>query len=133
MMPGIIISFIFSKQGYLILRTSSSQNQLACEPQAIDDAAHWFCIQVGAADLPRGAWSYLFAFQQSCLDQSFDAAKSVVFWRFPSRKQIAVWFHIWTRKKCRLCWTRPIPLRGMEYAIGLSYILQSAPDFESRN
>ena len=74
MMPGIIISFIFSKQGYLILRTSPSQNQLACEPQAVDDAAHWFCIQVSAADLPRGAWSYLFAFQQSCLDQPCDAA-----------------------------------------------------------
>ncbi len=61
------------------------------------------------------------------------AARSVVFWRFPLRKQIAVWFHIWTRKKCRLCWTHPIPLRGMEYAIGLCYTLQSAPAFESRN
>jgi hypothetical protein len=63
MMPGIIISFIFSKQGCLILRTSPSQNQFACEPQAVDDAAHWFCIQVSTANLPRSTRSYLFAFQ----------------------------------------------------------------------
>ena len=74
MMPGIIISFIFSEHSRLVFCTSPTQNQLTCVSQPVDDATHWFSIQVDTANLPRSAWSYLFAFQQSCLDQAFDAA-----------------------------------------------------------
>jgi transposase len=73
MMPGIIISFIFSEHGRLVFCTSPSQNQLTCVPQPVDDATHWFSIQVDTANLPRSAWSYLFAFQQSCLDPHREA------------------------------------------------------------
>jgi hypothetical protein len=53
MMPGIIISFIFSEHGRLVFCTSPSQNQLTGVPQPVDDATHWFSIQVDTANLPR--------------------------------------------------------------------------------
>jgi hypothetical protein len=61
MMPGIIISFILSEQVALIFRTSPSQYQLACESQVIDDAAHWFSVQISSTNLPWSTWSGLLA------------------------------------------------------------------------
>ena len=41
MMPGIIISFIFSKQGRLFIRASPLQNQLAGAQEPLQNAPHW--------------------------------------------------------------------------------------------
>jgi len=37
MMPGIVISFVFSKQGSLVFRTTPLQNQLASANEPFDN------------------------------------------------------------------------------------------------
>ena len=74
MMPGIIISLIFSEQGKLVLRATPLQNQLASAPEAANNLANGFGIQLTAANFPRCPRRYLFAPQQTGLDQPFDRA-----------------------------------------------------------
>ena len=40
MMPGIIISFVFSEQRWLIVRTAPVQYQLACPQKPLDDCGY---------------------------------------------------------------------------------------------
>jgi len=40
MMPGIIISFVFSEQRRLIVRTAPVQYQLACPQEPLDDCGY---------------------------------------------------------------------------------------------
>ena len=74
MMPGIIISLIFREQGKLVLRATPLQNQLASAPEAANNLANGFGIQLTAANFPRCPRRYLFAPQQTGLDQPFDRA-----------------------------------------------------------
>ena len=74
MMPGIIISFVFSEQTILIVRTAPMEYQLACPKEPLDNAPNRLGIQIGAANFPGGAGSCLFALQQACLNQPFDRA-----------------------------------------------------------
>ena len=45
MIPGIIISSIFSEQGKLVLRATPLQNQFAGAVEAIDNPANGFGVQ----------------------------------------------------------------------------------------
>ena len=72
MMPGIIISSIFSEQGRLAFHTTPWQNQLASAEEPVDNAANGFGIQISAPNFPRCARSYLFALQQTSLHQTCD-------------------------------------------------------------
>ncbi len=60
MMPGIIISFIFSKQGRRVSRTTPLQNQLAGAEKPVDNALNCFVIQIRTTNLPGSARSDLF-------------------------------------------------------------------------
>ena len=62
MIPGIIISCIFSEQGKLAFRATPLQNQFASAVKAINDPANGRGVQITAANFPRCARSYLFAF-----------------------------------------------------------------------
>ena len=72
MIPGIIISSIFSEQGKLVLRAAPLQNQFAGAVEALNNATNGFSIQITAADLPRCTRSYLFALQQAGFNQPLD-------------------------------------------------------------
>ena len=61
MMPGIIISLIFSEQGKLILRATPLQNELAGALEAVNNLANGFGVQITAANFPRCPRRYLFA------------------------------------------------------------------------
>jgi hypothetical protein len=61
MMPGIIISLIFSEQGKLVLRAAPLQNQFASAVEAVNNPANGFGIQISAANFPGCTRSYLFA------------------------------------------------------------------------
>ena len=61
------------------------------------------------------------------------SSRFAAFWRSHSRKPTLVWWRIWSRKKCRLCLTLPIHLRGREFGIEPCCILRCALDFESPN
>ena len=58
MMPGIIISLIFSEQGKLVLRATAL---LASALEVANNLANGFGIQITAANFPRCTRSYLFA------------------------------------------------------------------------
>ena len=60
MMPGIIISFIFNKQGRRVSRTTPLQNQLPCAEKPVDNALNCFVIQIRTTNLPGSANSDLF-------------------------------------------------------------------------
>ena len=60
MIPGIIISSIFSEQGELVLRAAPLQNQFAGAVEAIDNPANGFGVQIAAANFPGCAGSHLF-------------------------------------------------------------------------
>jgi len=83
MMPGIIISFIFSEQLSLIFWTAPMENKLACPVKLLDDTPNRLCIQIRAANLPWSARSCLLALQQACLHQTFD--RTVTHATHPSR------------------------------------------------
>ena len=72
MMPGIIISSIFSEQMGLLFRAFPSQDQLAGAEELLHDAPHWLGLQISAADLPGSARSCLLARQQTALNQPLD-------------------------------------------------------------
>jgi hypothetical protein len=59
MIPGIIISSIFSEQGELVLRATPLQNQFAGAVEAIDNLANWFGVQIAAANFPGCTGSHL--------------------------------------------------------------------------
>jgi hypothetical protein len=59
MMPGIIISLIFRKQGKLVRRATPLQDQLAGAVKAIDNLANGFRIQITAENFPRCPTRYL--------------------------------------------------------------------------
>ena len=61
MMPGIIISLIFSEQGKLVFRTTPLQSQFASTVEAANNPADGFGIQITAANFARCTRSYLFA------------------------------------------------------------------------
>jgi len=69
MMPGIIIFFIFSKQGTLFFRAFPLQNQLAGAQEPLQNGPNWLGGQISAADLPGSTRSPLFAHQQTALNQ----------------------------------------------------------------
>ena len=60
MIPGIIISSIFSEQGKLVLRAAPLQNQFAGAVEAIDNPANGFGVQIAAANFPGCTGSHLF-------------------------------------------------------------------------
>ena len=60
MIPGIIISSIFSEQGKLVLRAAPLQNQFAGAVEAIDNSANGFGVQIAAANFPGCTGSQLF-------------------------------------------------------------------------
>ena len=60
MMPGIIISFVFSEQNRLVFCTTPSENQLTSPKEPVDNAPNRLGIQVGAANLPGSTGSSLF-------------------------------------------------------------------------
>ena len=66
MMPGIIISFFFSKQDRLIFQTTPLQNQLACAQESFDNTSNRLIIQICSLNPPGCASSNLFALQQAC-------------------------------------------------------------------
>src|SRR6516162_10608471 len=72
MIPGIIISLIFSEQRRLVFRAPPLQNQLAGAVEVLNNAANGFSIQITAADLPRCTRSYLFALQQTGFNHPLD-------------------------------------------------------------
>ena len=61
MMPGIIISLIFSEQGKLVFCATPLQNEFASAVEAVNNPANGFGIQITAANFPRCTGSYLFA------------------------------------------------------------------------
>jgi hypothetical protein len=61
MMPGIIISSIFSEQSKLALRAAPLQNQFPGAAQAVDNPRNGFGVQISAANFPGCTESYLFA------------------------------------------------------------------------
>src|SRR5271166_779618 len=67
MMPGIIISFVFSKQGWLVFRTTPLQNQLARADEPFDHTPNWLVVQIGTTNPPGCARSDLLTLQQACL------------------------------------------------------------------
>src|SRR6516165_8653744 len=71
MMPGIIISLIFSEQGKLILRATPLQNELAGALEAVDDLSNGFGVQLTAASLLRCARVSFRALWQTGLYQPF--------------------------------------------------------------
>ncbi len=73
-MPGIIISFIFSKQQRLVFQTTPLQNQFACPEEPVDNASNWLGVQISAENFPRSTGSCLFVLQQARLHQPFDRA-----------------------------------------------------------
>ena len=62
-MPGIIISFIFSKQQRLVFQTTPLQNQFACPEEPVDNASNWLGVQISAENFPRSTGSCLFVLQ----------------------------------------------------------------------
>ena len=72
MMPGIIISFIFSEQSSLTFCAVPLENQLAGPKEARDDTANWLSLQIGTTNFPRSTWSGLFALQQPRFYQSLN-------------------------------------------------------------
>src|SRR5271166_2964345 len=67
MMPGIIISFVFSKQGWLVFRTTPLQNQLARADEPFDHTPNWLVVQICTTNPPGCARSDLLTLQQACL------------------------------------------------------------------
>ena len=59
MIPGIIISSIFSEQGKLVLRAVPLQNQFAGAVEAIDNPADGLGVQIAAANFPGCTGSHL--------------------------------------------------------------------------
>ena len=74
MMPGIIISFIFSEQLRLIFQTTPLKNQLAGAEEPADDTPNWLGIQIRTANLPGSPRGCLFPLQQTRLHQPFDGS-----------------------------------------------------------
>jgi len=72
MMPGIIISSIFSEQSRLAFRATPLQNQFAGAEEAVNDTSNWLCIQISAPNFPGSTGSCLFALEQTSLRQPFD-------------------------------------------------------------
>ena len=72
MMPGIIISFIFSKQNRLVFQTTPLQDEFACAEEPFEDTPNWLGVEIGTQNCPWSARNRLFAFQQACLYQPFD-------------------------------------------------------------
>ena len=72
MMPGIIISSIFSEQGRLVFRATPLQNQLASAEKPVDNSPNGLGIQISAPNFPGCTGSCLFALQQPRLYQPFD-------------------------------------------------------------
>ena len=73
MMPGIIISFVFSKQFRLVLRVMPLQNQLAGSSEALDDGADRLGLEIGTSNLPRCSRHDLLAFEKPSFYQSLNA------------------------------------------------------------
>ena len=61
MMPGIIISLIFSEQGKLVFCATPLQNEFPSAVEAVNNPANGFGIQITPANFPRCTGSYLFA------------------------------------------------------------------------
>ena len=74
MMPGIIISFIFSKQLRMVLQTTPLQDEFACTEELLNNAPNWLGIEIGAENRPWSARNCLFASQQARVHQPFDRA-----------------------------------------------------------
>jgi hypothetical protein len=74
MMPGIIISFIFSKQEGLVLQTTPLQDEFACAEEPFDNSPNRFGVEIGTKNRPWSARNRLFALQQACFYQPFDRA-----------------------------------------------------------
>ena len=72
MMPGIIISSIFSEQGWLVFHATPLQNQLAGAEEPVDDTPNGLGIQIRAPNFPGCTGSCLFALQQTSCHQPFD-------------------------------------------------------------
>ena len=53
MMPGIIISLIFSEQGKLVFCATPLQNEFASAVETINNPANVFGIQITAAKFPK--------------------------------------------------------------------------------
>ena len=73
MMPGIIISFVFSKQVRLVLRVMPLQNQLAGLSEALDDGADGLGLEISTSNLPRCSRHGLLAFEKPGFYQSLNA------------------------------------------------------------
>jgi hypothetical protein len=52
MMPGIIISFIFSKQNRLVFQTTPLQDEFACAEEPFDDTPNWLRLEIGTQNCP---------------------------------------------------------------------------------
>ena len=74
MMPGIMISFVFSEQTTLIVRTAPLQVELACPMQPLDDAPNWLGLQICAVDRPWRPRSQLLVLQHAGFHEAFDGA-----------------------------------------------------------
>lgn len=73
MMRVISISFVFSKQFRLVLRTIPLQNQLTGSSEALNDGRDRLNIEVGTSNLPRCSRYDLFAFEKPGFYQSLNA------------------------------------------------------------
>jgi len=72
MMPGVIISSVFSEQMPLISCTTRCESELAAALKPLKDTPHQLRVQIRAAHLPGSARSELLPLEQAGLRQPFD-------------------------------------------------------------